>query len=144
MTVKEFLNSVRTQEQEAIAIEEECKKIEYEIYGIKGLDIKEKVQSSHKGDLSELVERHEQAMEKVVDEWNALMSLREDAKRIIAMLADPDQRAILRRRYILYQKWELIAVETHQDLRWVYRLHGRALQELENTPEAKLTVANRE
>lgn len=37
---------------------------------------------------------------------------------------------ILERRYLLYQKWEEIAAAMHRDLRWVYRLHGKALAKI--------------
>ena len=37
---------------------------------------------------------------------------------------------VLELRYLLYQKWEDIAAAMHRDLRWVYRLHGKALEKL--------------
>ena len=47
--------------------------------------------------------------------------------RAIHNIEDDTLREVLERRYLLYQKWEQIAQEMHRDLRWVYRLHGKAL-----------------
>lgn len=51
-------------------------------------------------------------------------------EKAIAAVADPVQREVLERRYMFYQKWEDIAQDMKLDLRWIYRLHGRALQKL--------------
>lgn len=47
--------------------------------------------------------------------------------KAIHSIEDEKLREVLERRYLLYQKWEQIAQEMHRDLRWVYRLHGKAL-----------------
>ena len=47
--------------------------------------------------------------------------------KAIHSVEDETLREVLERRYLLYQKWEQIAQEMHRDLRWVYRLHGKAL-----------------
>lgn len=47
--------------------------------------------------------------------------------KVIHSVEDDTLREVLERRYLLYQKWEQIAQEMHRDLRWVYRLHGKAL-----------------
>lgn len=47
--------------------------------------------------------------------------------RAIHSVEDDTLREVLERRYLLYQKWEQIAQEMHKDIRWIYRLHGRAL-----------------
>lgn len=53
-----------------------------------------------------------------------------EIEKAIAAVSDPVLREVLERRYLLYQKWEEIADAMHRDLRWVYRLHGKALQQL--------------
>lgn len=47
--------------------------------------------------------------------------------KVIHSIEDDTLREVLERRYLLYQKWDRIAQEMHRDLRWVYRLHGKAL-----------------
>jgi len=43
----------------------------------------------------------------------------------------PELQTLLELRYLCFKTWEQIAVELHFDLRWVYRLHGRALDEID-------------
>jgi hypothetical protein len=46
---------------------------------------------------------------------------------------EPDEcrRCVLYRYYILCQSWEQIAMDMHFSLRWITKLHGWALQDLE-------------
>ena len=56
-------------------------------------------------------------------------------KLLISQQIDKDQddkcRQVLRYRYPIGLSWEQIANIMHYDLRWVYRLHGKALIEFE-------------
>ena len=87
-------------------------------------------------------QRIENAMAKIVDMENIISSDMEllmvalsEIRRLIAIVDDPVLRLILHKRYLCYQKWEVIAVDLDYDLRWVHRLHARALNRiLENTP----------
>lgn len=139
-TVKDFLNRVRRQECEVLVAEQELKKLRYEIYNLKSPPLKERVQTSSQGGIEKLVEAEEMAMERVNEEWDSLIKMRMAAKDIIRKLEDEKERAILRRRYILGQKWETVAVEMSLDLKWVYKLHGRALYKLESMPDVILTI----
>ena len=54
-------------------------------------------------------------------------------REVVAALdqvTDARDHEILRRRYLLGQRWETIAVEMHIELRWIYRRHRRAVSEL--------------
>ena len=68
--------------------------------------------------------------EKINAEIDELVNKRLGIERTIQTVDDEVLREILTRRYLQFQKWERIAVEMHLDLRWVYRLHGRALKQL--------------
>lgn len=50
--------------------------------------------------------------------------------RAIHSVKNANQREVLERRYLLYQKWERIADEMHYSLDNVYKLHGKALQKI--------------
>ena len=39
-------------------------------------------------------------------------------------------QTVLEKRYLCFQSWEQIAVEMGYDLRWLYRIHGKALEEV--------------
>lgn len=62
-------------------------------------------------------------------------------REIVAVLVDiqsPRDREILRRRYILGQRWEEIAVEMHLEYRWVTRRHHNTVDKLKLTPESPI------
>lgn len=77
------------------------------------------------------------AVQKVIEyeetinaEIDKLVDKRIEIEATINAVGDEVQREILVRRYLKYQKWDRIAFEMHRDLRWIYRLHGRALSKL--------------
>lgn len=81
----------------------------------------------------------EDAIHKVLDyeeqinvEIDKLVDLRLEIEKSIKQIADEKQREIIERRYLLCQKWEVIAVEMCIDLRWIYRLHTKALLTIES------------
>lgn len=76
--------------------------------------------------LAKIIEYEEQA-ERLTKRY---IELYIEIEKAIAAVSDPVLREVLERRYLLYQKWEEIAEAMHRDLRWVYRLHGKALQQL--------------
>lgn len=55
-----------------------------------------------------------------------------EIEKVIASVEDPVLREVLERRYLLYDKWESIAGAMNRDLRWIYRLHGKALETVKN------------
>lgn len=54
-------------------------------------------------------------------------AVRTEVEAAIARVPGQRDQEILRRRYILGQKWEQIAVEMVIDLRWIYRMHKRVV-----------------
>ncbi len=60
-----------------------------------------------------------------------LIKLKRGVISIIKRVNSPDLAMLLELRYLCFMTWEQIAVELHFDLRWVHRLHNRALSEVE-------------
>ena len=50
----------------------------------------------------------------------------------IKCVENRELQTLLELRYLCFKTWEQIAVELHFDLRWVHRLHNRALNEVES------------
>ncbi len=48
----------------------------------------------------------------------------------IKQVEDPEYRMLLELRYLCFKKWEQIAVEMGYDLRWIHRLHNKALEKI--------------
>lgn len=60
-----------------------------------------------------------------------LVNLKEEISRVINGVEQTDLRMILEKRYLCFRSWERIASEMVYDLRWLHRLHGRALESAE-------------
>lgn len=71
-------------------------------------------------------------LEQEIDaEIDMLVKAKAEIERTIADISDERLRLILFARYINCMRWEQIAVTQSIELRWLYRLHGRALREVE-------------
>lgn len=131
MTVKEFLRSVREQDSLLRAYKQELEDLRRRAYNISSPKLGDKIQSNHLATLDEIVAKIEQQAAKVNAAWDELIDKRDQAKALINKVDDESIRCVLYRYYILIQTWEQIAVEMNYTIRWVYKLHGKALQDLE-------------
>lgn len=71
------------------------------------------------------------AESRVSDELELLEATERAVIGTINSVEDERLRGILYRRYICGRKWEVIAVDLNIEYRWLLRLHGRALQEVQ-------------
>lgn len=69
----------------------------------------------------------EREIDRRIDEY---VGLTREIEAAIDRIDDDRYRDILRFRYVNGWGWERIAREMHYELRWIYRLHGRALREI--------------
>ncbi len=60
-----------------------------------------------------------------------LLNLKHEIVTVINCVESPELQTLLELRYLCFKTWEQIAVALHFDLRWVHRLHNRALNEIE-------------
>ena len=134
MTVKEFLNDVRRQHARVEACKERLKEIECEVISLKSPQLGDKIQSNSVKSLDEVICRLELKRAETSREFIRLMDMQDKAETLISCEKDHDRWTVLYRRYMLNQKWEEIAMQMYFDLRWVYRIHGAALRDLESTP----------
>ena len=71
------------------------------------------------------------ALESVVnDEINNLVELKTQIREAICDLKVPEEKVLLRLRYINFMKWEDICEQMHISERTANRIHGQALQKL--------------
>lgn len=88
--------------------------------------------------------RMEETVAKIIDleseidrDIDALVDLKREIMRVVNSVESAEYRTILEMRYLQFKKWEQIALLMSTDLRWVYRMHGKALKEVQqiiNTP----------
>jgi len=84
------------------------------------------------------IHRMEDIIAKMVDlegeinkDLNRLIDLKHEIVTVIKCVESPELQTLLELRYLCFRTWEHIAVEMSYDLRWVHRLHQRALDEVE-------------
>ena len=82
--------------------------------------------------------RMEETIAKIIDleseidrDIDALVDLKREIMRVVNSIESAEYRSILEMRYLQFKKWEQIALQMSTDLRWVYRMHGRALNEVQ-------------
>lgn len=64
------------------------------------------------------------------DKVDRLIDLRREIEGYLSTVCNATQRRLLRLRYLHCMSWDRVAVEMGYELRWVYRVHGRALSAL--------------
>ena len=67
-------------------------------------------------------------LEKIInDEIDRFVELKKEIREVINNVPDPDERLVLRLRYIEFLKWEAIASSMGLSLKQVHRIHASAL-----------------
>lgn len=64
------------------------------------------------------------------DETNEFLKSLQEVRELIKMIDDPMQRLIMQKRYLNYQKWEVIAADLGYSWRRVHQLHGEGLKNI--------------
>lgn len=84
------------------------------------------------------------AVAKIVDlerEINAIIDayikLKRQVNDVVDKVTDPDQAAVLYKRYFLYERWEQIALEMNMTYRNVCYIHGKALLTIKKLLESE-------
>ncbi|NFL36803.1 DUF1492 domain-containing protein [Clostridium botulinum] len=58
---------------------------------------------------------------------DALVNIKQEVVTTIKKVDNQEYQTLLELRYLCFKSWEQIAMELGYDLRWIYRLHQRAL-----------------
>jgi DNA repair ATPase RecN len=58
---------------------------------------------------------------------DALVNIKQEVVTTIKRVDNPEYQTLLEMRYLCFKSWEQISMELGYDLRWIYRLHQRAL-----------------
>lgn len=86
--------------------------------------------------LPRAVEAIIQAQQELQAQINQCGAIRREIVAALEQVTNARDHEILRRRYILGQRWEQIAVEMHIEYRWVTRRHRHTVENLILTPES--------
>lgn len=83
-----------------------------------------------KKDLSDVMVRIEQLKDTMDDKIIESLKLRTDIETIILNVKDDTERMLLRLRYIEFMKWEDICQKMMYSRQQVYRIHNKAIKNL--------------
>lgn len=75
--------------------------------------------------------------EKLQNKFNQLLKAMEEIEDSIDRIGNTEYRTILEMRYLEGWSWEDIAMCQHKHERWIFRLHQRALAELQKIIDEK-------
>ena len=131
MTAKEYLEQISYLKTMLSLKLDDLKEQQETIKGITGAQIKERVQTSATNSsmdniiikLNEIGKEIEWAIEEILKK-------KEEITAIINQLDNLKHREVLYRRYSLNQDWETIANKMNYEVRYVQRMNGLALQEI--------------
>ena len=80
-----------------------------------------------------------EAINKIIDlqdeinhDIDDLVDLKQKISGAIKAVEDVEYQTILEKRYLCFQSWEEIAASMNYEIRWLYRLHGKALAEIKD------------
>lgn len=129
MTAKEYLRqyrklteSLRQLESDLRKMEEERDSIQIRADGMPGSsNVSKRVES--------LAIRITDLQRRTMARREKLLAKREEIRAVIMLVPDPKLSRLLDLRYVEGMKWEAIAENMGVEVRHIYRLHGRALQE---------------
>lgn len=130
MNAKEYLNRVRFADISINTENDELYHLKLKSLQVSPQSQGERVQSSGSGgDFTKIIDKIVLLQDKINEEIDRLVELKEQARTLIHMLTDERYKTVLTEYYLNHKTWEQVADCMNYDLRWVYRIHGRALKE---------------
>jgi len=136
MTAKEYLRQIAVLDAKIKRRQTEIEELKTAATHITTMfdENKIQVQSSGRADdkIADIVTRWMTMEQNVAEMLDQLMNLRHKIIGEIHQLTDDRYIRILEMRYVDRETFEQIAVNMQYDIRWIYRLHGYALQEFAN------------
>lgn len=134
MTAKEHLQQVYAIQRKIKRLQDRREDLRADLYSVKSpSDLPEiRVQTSLTGDkMLELVAKVDELERGIIAEIDELTEKKQEIIAEIEKVPQENYRQLLFDRYILCQKWEQIALDRDKGVRWIYRLHGKALNTFE-------------
>ena len=135
MTAKEYLQQIYHFHRKVKRLQARRDQLRADLYSIgspSGKMDADKVQTSMSGDtMLRLIAKVDEIERDIVYEIDQMVDARERIAGEIERVSNEHYRDILHKRYIEFKRWVDIADEMHMEISWVFRLHGRALQDFE-------------
>ena len=133
MRAKEYLRQIRIADKKINNLIHEVDMLRDSISHPKPINYdKDPVQGGSRNDsMAASIAKYVDMEQEINRQTDGLIDLRHKIIGEINQLSDPAHIELLFKRYVEYKTWEQIAVEMDYTIRWIYSLHGSALQEFE-------------
>lgn len=130
LNAKEYLNRVRFADISIDTKSDELYHLKLKSLQVSPQSQGERVQSSGSGgDFTKIIDKIFLLQDKINEEVDQLVELKDQARTLIHRLTDERYKTVLTEYYLNHKTWEQVADCMNYDLRWVYRIHGKALKE---------------
>jgi hypothetical protein len=138
MSAKEYLQGIKKLDSLINSLTEEYETMRSLALKVTASNDGERVQNSGDQDkMGNMVIRLIEQQEKINRNIDKYIDMRRSIHEVICTLDNGDHIALLYKRYFEYKSWEVIAYEMGYTYRWVTKLHGNALRELDNILDEK-------
>lgn len=135
MTAKEHLQTAYSIQKRIDRLEALRQSIRDELYSLgspAGNMDKDKVQTSMNGDtMLRLVAKVDEVERDIITEIERLTVAKRTILNEIERIPNENYKQLLYDRYICCLRWEKIALDRDKGVRWIYRMHGKALNAFE-------------
>ena len=133
MLTHEKLKRIKFLDKEIDAQLRELENLRSIMGSVKGVDYaKDRVQTSQAADVYTLVDKMMDLESGINAKIDRLVELKREVHKEIAELKSPQDRIILQLRYVELKSWNRIAHELNYSLRYIYKLHGQVLKNLDD------------
>lgn len=132
MNTKEYLQQIHIAKCTIDQMQQKLAMIDAELYAAKSPQFNpDRVMKSiqDNDDILRLIDKHDRLTQDIRREIDRLYNLRGKILREVDQVQDARLRQVLTERYELCHTWEQIAVNMNVTVRYVYMLHGKALEE---------------
>ena len=127
MTTKTYLQQIYQSKQKIRRLENRREQLRGMLYAIGSPQDPDRAQPRLDSKVAALTDRINIIDTDIVDEMARLVDLIQTISAQIEAVPDERYRGLLHGRYVMCWTWEKVAVEMNMNLRWVLRLHSRAL-----------------
>lgn len=135
MTAKEYLSEYRNLELKIASKERELEDLRAKLEGCSSrqMDGMPRATGNSSDPIGDAVTKIVAMQMEINEEIDKSIDLRREIGARIDKLSNETYASLLRYRYVMMMRWEKIAEAMNYGIDNVFRLHGRALQEFENT-----------
>lgn len=135
MSTKEYLQQIYVMDRRIRRLKARREKLRAEMYSVKspaGSMSADRVQTTTTGDnMLRLIARVDEIEKDIIAQLEEYEERKQSICRQIDRMPEGKEKDVIHSRYVLFHKWERIAVDLDVSVRYVYMLHGKALQTFE-------------